>query len=81
MSAPDVSANVNGTVPTPNRAAAANGGPAVSVPLGLSLSQMERAVIEATIDMCDGSLPKAARILEVSPSTLYRKREIWDVGG
>ncbi|WP_248304696.1 helix-turn-helix domain-containing protein [Breoghania sp. L-A4] len=38
-------------------------------------------MIEATIDMCDGSLPKAARILEVSPSTLYRKREIWDVGG
>lgn len=53
---------------------------AVTVPLGLSLSQMERVVIEATIDMCDGSLPKAARILEVSPSTLYRKREIWDVG-
>lgn len=57
-----------------------DGKPQVAVPLGLSLSQMERVVIEATIDMCDGSLPKAAKILEVSPSTLYRKREIWEVG-
>ena len=33
--------------------------------------------IEATIDACGGSLPKTARVLEVSPSTLYRKKEIW----
>jgi DNA-binding NtrC family response regulator len=33
--------------------------------------------IEANIRSCDGSLPKAARVLGVSPSTLYRKRAGW----
>jgi two-component system, repressor protein LuxO len=45
--------------------------------LGTPLGQLERDYIEATIAQCDGSIPKAARILEVSPSTLYRKREAW----
>ncbi|MEM9099398.1 MAG: sigma-54 dependent transcriptional regulator [Pseudomonadota bacterium] len=46
--------------------------------VGLSLSEMERRFIEATIAQCDGSITRAARILNVSPSTLYRKRESWD---
>lgn len=48
-------------------------GPLVGAPLGL----VEREFIEATIDACGGSIPRAARLLEVSPSTLYRKRETW----
>ncbi len=45
--------------------------------VGMSLSEVERLVIEATIRACGGSLPKAARVLGVSPSTLYRKRAGW----
>ncbi len=45
--------------------------------VGLTLAQFERALVEATISECNGSVPEAARMLEVSPSTLYRKREGW----
>jgi DNA-binding NtrC family response regulator len=47
------------------------------VPAGRSLADIERAVIEATIRRCDGSVTKAAHVLDVSPSTLYRKRSAW----
>ncbi|MGH6874116.1 MAG: sigma-54-dependent transcriptional regulator [Aestuariivirgaceae bacterium] len=42
------------------------------------LWQIEREVIEGALSACNGSIPQAARILGVSPSTLYRKRETWD---
>lgn len=45
--------------------------------IGSPLSDIERRVIEATIKACDGSVTKAAHLLDVSPSTLYRKRESW----
>ncbi len=45
--------------------------------VGASLDQVTRDYIEATLDACDGSIPRAARMLDVSPSTLYRKREAW----
>lgn len=45
--------------------------------VGLPLEEVDRLVIEATIRACGGSLPKAARVLGVSPSTLYRKRAGW----
>jgi len=45
--------------------------------VGLTLAQFERAFVEATILECNGSVPEAARMLDVSPSTLYRKRESW----
>ncbi|MCB1339209.1 MAG: sigma-54-dependent Fis family transcriptional regulator, partial [Maritimibacter sp.] len=45
--------------------------------LGKTLAEIERAVIEATILAEDGSVPRAARVLDVSPSTLYRKRDAW----
>ena len=45
--------------------------------LGLPLAEVERRIIQATIDMHAGSVPRAARVLEVSPSTLYRKLEHW----
>lgn len=45
--------------------------------IGRSLAEIEQIVIEETIRANGGSVPKAARILEVSPSTLYRKRETW----
>lgn len=56
---------------------AQNQGPTVKSLLGRPLSQIERIIIEATIDAEDGSVPRAAEVLQVSPSTLYRKRESW----
>jgi DNA-binding NtrC family response regulator len=49
--------------------------------VGLSLEELERRFIELTIESCGGSIPKAARMLDVSASTLYRKREQWRRGG
>ena len=48
-----------------------------SIELGRSFDEIERDVVEATIGHCDGSIPKAAEVLQLSPSTLYRKREGW----
>ena len=38
---------------------------------------IERDIIEAVIQSCNGSIPKASQILQLSPSTIYRKREAW----
>jgi DNA-binding NtrC family response regulator len=46
--------------------------------LGLTLAEAERRLIEATLAQHGGSIPKAARVLDVSPSTLYRKIEAWN---
>ena len=46
--------------------------------VGSTLADVEREFIEVTISKCDGSIPRAARMLDVSPSTLYRKREAWE---
>jgi two-component system repressor protein LuxO len=44
------------------------------------LRRIERTAIERAIDSCGGSIPKAAKLLGVSPSTIYRKREGWLAG-
>lgn len=46
-----------------------------------SLREIERQEIERAIETCGGSLTRAARILGVSPSTLYRKRAAWSATG
>lgn len=45
--------------------------------LGRPLAEVERIVVQATLVRYGGSVPKAARVLEISPSTLYRKMENW----
>ena len=45
---------------------------------GMTLDQIERLAVDGAIAAAQGSLPAAARILGVSPSTLYRKRERWE---
>jgi DNA-binding NtrC family response regulator len=45
--------------------------------LGRPLAEVEREIIEATIEMHAGSVPRAARVLDVSPSTIYRKLDLW----
>ena len=66
--------------------ATADGPAAVAPPgpdtlVGRTLAEIEQIVIEATIARCGGSVPKAARVLDVSASTLYRKQEAWRGGG
>jgi two-component system, repressor protein LuxO len=51
--------------------------PRLDALIGRPLAEIERMVIEATLDEVAGSVPKAARILALSPSTLYRKIEAW----
>lgn len=68
-------------------AAATACGPAAVAPpgpdtlVGRTLAEIEQIVIEATIARYGGSVPKAARVLDVSASTLYRKRDAWRGGG
>jgi DNA-binding NtrC family response regulator len=58
-------------------------GPAISAGLDLEslldrpFAEVERLVVTATIAKHGGSVPKAARVLDLSPSTLYRKLEAW----
>ncbi len=54
--------------------------PALSDLAGRTLAQVERLVIEAAIARNGGSIPRAAQELDVSPSTIYRKREAWEKG-
>ena len=42
------------------------------------LATIEKEVIEHAIRICDGNIPKAAALLEVSPSTIYRKKQSWE---
>lgn len=44
---------------------------------GRTLAEIERLAIEAALSRNGGSVPRAARDLDVSPSTIYRKREAW----
>ncbi len=52
--------------------------PAVDSLVGLTLAEAERRLIEATLAQHGGSIPRAARVLDVSPSTLYRKIDGWN---
>lgn len=49
----------------------------LTISLDQSFEAIERKVIESAIHFCGGSIPKAASMLELSPSTIYRKMEAW----
>ncbi|MES9882045.1 MAG: sigma-54 dependent transcriptional regulator [Sedimenticola sp.] len=42
------------------------------------LAQVEREAIEQAIALCNDNIPRAAAMLEVSPSTIYRKKQTWE---
>ena len=44
----------------------------------IPLWKVEQKVINEAIDACNGNIPQAAAQLEVSPSTIYRKKQSWD---
>lgn len=49
----------------------------VTIDIHQPMAVIERDIIEAVIASCKGSIPKASQILQLSPSTIYRKREAW----
>lgn len=46
-------------------------------PIVRPLALIEREAIENAIEHCGGNIPKAAALLDVSPSTIYRKKQSW----
>ncbi len=44
---------------------------------GLTMARIEELAITSAIARNDGSVPRAARELDIAPSTIYRKREQW----
>ena len=48
-----------------------------SVGAVMPLWQVEKNTIEDAIASCGGNVPRAAALLEVSPSTIYRKQKHW----
>jgi DNA-binding NtrC family response regulator len=50
----------------------------LSVNLNQDFAEIERHVIEAAIQHCNNSIPKASEMLKLSPSTIYRKKEGWE---
>lgn len=43
----------------------------------IPLWQVEKNAIEHAVNFCHGNIPQAASMLEVSPSTIYRKKLSW----
>lgn len=41
------------------------------------LWMVEREEVEKALKLCDGNVLQAARLLEVSPATIYRKQQTW----
>ncbi len=52
-------------------------GQALSVDINRPMTEIEEDIISAVINSQNGSVPRASEILKLSPSTIYRKREIW----
>jgi two-component system, repressor protein LuxO len=43
----------------------------------LPYREQERRIIEAALLACGGNISRAAAALEISPATIYRKRQSW----
>ncbi len=62
--------------PAPRRAGPDPSAMAAAGPIR-PLAEVERDAIEAALEHCNGNVPRAAALLEISPSTIYRKRNTW----
>ncbi|AUG52187.1 sigma-54-dependent transcriptional regulator [Thalassospira marina] len=62
----------------PARARDKNNGAGRGIEAIRPLWMVEKDAIEDAIDRCDGSIPRAAEALGVSPSTIYRKKQSWE---
>jgi len=63
------------------RARAAGAGRNIAIEIGLpaSMDEIERHVIEATLDYADGDKSRASRLLNIGRKTLYRKLEQYEI--
>jgi two-component system repressor protein LuxO len=43
----------------------------------MPLAEMERRLILAALSRCANDVPRAAALLEINPSTIYRKLQVW----
>jgi two-component system repressor protein LuxO len=39
---------------------------------------VEKEAIEEAIALCNGNIPRAAALLEINPSTIYRRKAEWE---
>ncbi len=64
------------------RAAAASEGRSIGMEITLpaALNEIEKQVIEATLDYTDGDKSRAARLMNIGRKTLYRKIEEYEIG-
>ena len=68
-------------VPLSGRSGEENGAYGMHTPADIRpLAEIEREIIERAIVVCGDNIPKAAAALDVSPSTIYRKKMSWDEG-
>jgi two-component system repressor protein LuxO len=74
---PDIVSDAQPIAPVSGSLAPALPDTAAEALVGRPLAEVERLVIEATLRRFDGSVPKAARVLDLAPSTLYRKIDGW----
>ena len=51
--------------------------PVILLLTSLISAWVPKETIENAIAACDGNIPQAATLLELSPSTIYRKRLAW----
>ena len=66
------------TAPRIHGRRASDNGEAPPPPRVRPLWEVEKEAIETAIAMCDGNVPKAAALLDISASTIYRKRLAWE---
>ena len=50
----------------------------IEIELPASMDEIEKQVIEATLDYADGDKSRASRLLNIGRKTLYRKLEQYD---
>jgi len=56
----------------PRPATDGTGGPVIAIPIGTTVDEATRRLVEATIERCGGNKLKAARLLGIPPRTMYR---------
>jgi two-component system repressor protein LuxO len=47
----------------------------------IPLAEMERRLIEAALARTDNDVPRAAAMLKINPSTIYRRLQVWRAEG
>ena len=54
------------------KTATASNGARISIPIGTTVDEATKRLVQATIEQCAGNKLKAARMLGIPPRTMYR---------